>query len=82
MQTIRILQTDYVHHANRTIETLLIGGSKKLYIYNHQGQYFKVFTSSTDINNYLNGQKVKILAEFIEEVEMDNFLLTLEYEMR
>jgi hypothetical protein len=78
MNTVTTLRTEYLHFANRSIETVLIGGIKILYIYNHQGQYFKLFESIGTLSNYLSGQKVKTRAEFIDEIEMDEFLLNLD----
>ncbi|MEX0996918.1 MAG: hypothetical protein WDZ45_07710 [Flavobacteriaceae bacterium] len=68
------LNTHYHHFANRTIETLLIGGSKKLYLYNHQGQYFKLFDQKEELDNYLKALPYQMLCEFYSEEEVDIFI--------
>jgi hypothetical protein len=76
MQTINTLHTGYVNFANRTIETVLIGGLKTLFIYNHQGQYYKLFDQKKELTNYLNALPYKMLCEFYSEEELDNYLLS------
>lgn len=68
------LNTQYHHYANRTIDTLLISGSKKLYLYNHQGQYFKLFDQKEELDNYLNALPYQMLCEFYSEEEVDIFI--------
>ncbi|WP_339610832.1 hypothetical protein [uncultured Planktosalinus sp.] len=76
MNKIQLLDTQYLNNANRTIETLLINGSKKLYLYNHQGQYYKIFDQQKELNNYLNAKPYQMLCEFYSEEAVDAFLLT------
>lgn len=77
MNTIKVLNSSYLHFANRTIETLLIAGSKQLYLYNHQGQYFKIFNQKKELENYLSALPYKMVTEFYSEAELDKYLLSL-----
>jgi len=76
MQRIRTLQTDYIHFANRTIETISINKEKVLYLYNHQGQYYKLFDQKEELKNYLNALPYRMLTEFYSEEAVDAFLTT------
>ena len=60
--------------ANRTIETLLINEQQTLYLYNHQGQYYKIFDQKEELEKYLNALPYKMLCEFYNEEALDDFL--------
>jgi hypothetical protein len=64
----------YLHFANRTIETISVTIKKVLYIYNHQGQYYKLFDQKKELTNYLNGLPYQILCELYSEEEVDIFI--------
>ncbi len=74
MNTINVLNTQYLHSANRTIETISIN-NKVFYIYNHQGQYFRLFDQKEELGNYLDAKPYKMLCEFYSEEALDNYLL-------
>jgi hypothetical protein len=74
MNKIDLLDTQFVFFANRTIETLLINEQHTLFLYNHQGQYYKVFNQKEELDNYLNAKPYKMICEFYSEKELDNFL--------
>jgi len=76
MNTINVLNTQHLHFANRTIETLIINEQHTLFLYNHQGQYFKLFDQKKELKNYLNALPYKMLCEFYSEEELDNYLLS------
>jgi hypothetical protein len=73
---IQVLNTHYLHFANRTIEILLINEQQTLYLYNHQGQYFKLFNQKEELKNYLNALPYRMLTEFYSEEAVDAFLTT------
>jgi hypothetical protein len=62
--------------ANRTIETLLINEQHTLFLYNHQGQYYKLFDQKKELKNYLNALPYRMVSEFYSEEELDNYLLS------
>jgi len=76
MNTINVLNTQYLHFANRTIETISINDKKVFYLYNHQGQYFKLFDQKEELTNYLNALPYRMVTEFYSEEELDNYLLS------
>jgi len=69
------LDVSFLHFANRTIETISIN-IKVFYLYNHQGQYFKIFDKKKELINYLNALPYRMLTEFYSEEEVDNYLLS------
>lgn len=74
MNKIDLLNTQFVFFANRTIETLLINEQKTLYLYNHQGQYYKLFDQKKELEKYLNALPYQMLCEFYSEEAVDGFL--------
>ena len=74
MNKIELQDTNYLHQANRTLETLLINEQKTLYLYNHQGQYYKLFNQKKELDNYLNARPYKMVCEFYSEEAVDEFL--------
>lgn len=74
MNKIDLIDTQNVFFANRTIETLLINEQQTLYLYNHQGQYFKLFDQKEELDNYLNAVPYKMLGEFYSDEEVDAYL--------
>jgi hypothetical protein len=68
------LDVSYLNSANRTIETISINNEKVLYLYNHQGQYYKLFDQKKELTNYLNGLPYQILCELYSEEEVDIFI--------
>ena len=71
------LVTSYINSTNRTIETLQIGSSKKIILYNHQVQYIKLFDQKVELTNYLNALPYRMFNEFYSEEKMDKYLLSL-----
>jgi len=76
MNSIKVLNTSYLHYSNRTIETLLINEQHTLFLYNHQGQYYKLFDQKKELKNYLNALPYRMVSEFYSEEELDNYLLS------
>lgn len=74
MNKVDLIYTQTVFFANRTLETLLINEQQTLYVYNHQGQYYKLFDQKEELNNYLNAQPYKMLCEFYSEEAVDAYL--------
>lgn len=74
MNTIELLDSNYFQSANRTIETLLINEQQTLYLYNHQGQYYKVFNQREELDKYLNALPYQMVGEFYSEEAVDAFL--------
>jgi hypothetical protein len=58
------------------IIVVLIGTLKTLYLYNHQGQYYKLFDQKEELTNYLNAMPYRMVSEFYSEEELDNYLLS------
>ncbi|MGF1555241.1 hypothetical protein [Paucihalobacter sp.] len=71
----KLLNTTFVHFACRNIETILLDNQQLLYVYNHQGQYFKVFNDLQELLNFYTGVKFQMLHEFYRESDLDYFLL-------
>lgn len=71
----KLLDTTFVNFANRTIETILLDNQQLFYVYNHQGQYFKVFNDLQELLNFHTGDKYQMLHEFYTEADLDYFLL-------
>lgn len=78
MNKIDLLDTQFVFFANRTIETLLINEQQTLFLYNHQGQYYKLFDQKEELDNYLGAEPYKMLCEFYSEEAVDAFLVKRE----
>lgn len=74
MNTIELLDSNYFQSANRTIETLQINGQQTHYLYNHQGEYYKVFNQKQELNKYLNALPYQMVGEFYREEAVDEFL--------
>jgi|GEM_PF-5871539 len=75
MNKVDLIGTQNVFFANRTLETLIINEQQTLFLYNHQGQYFKVFDQKEELDNYLDAKPYKMLCEFYSEEALDDFLL-------
>jgi len=73
---VNVIDTEYLHFANRTIETVSMNSQKVLYLYNHQGQYFKLFDQKKELKNYLNALPYRMVTEFYSEDEVDDYLLS------
>tara|TARA_R110000850_G_C9994993_1_gene467539 strand:+ start:13048 stop:13284 length:237 start_codon:yes stop_codon:yes gene_type:complete len=74
MNNVVLIDTQNVFFANRTIETLLVK-QQTLYLYNHQGQYYKLFEQKKELENYLNAMPYRMLQEFYCEEALDAFLV-------
>jgi len=72
---VNVIGTEYLHSANRTIETTSVNNEKVFYLYNHQGQYFKLFDQKKELTNYLNALPYRMVTEFYSEEALDDFLL-------
>lgn len=74
MNKVDLIDTQNVFFANRTLETLLINEQQTLYLYNHQGQYYKLFDQKEELKNYLNALPYQMVGEFYSEEALDKFL--------
>lgn len=74
MNKIDLINTQNAFFANRTLETLLINEQQTLYLYNHQGQYYKLFDQKEELDNYLNARPYTMVCEFYSEEALDEFL--------
>lgn len=79
MNTLTTITTEYIR-SSRTIETVLVSNSKikKLfYVYNYEGVSFRVFKSLLLLLQFFEiGAESDV--HFESEVELDNFLSTIE----
>ncbi len=71
---VNVISMEYLHSANRTLETISINKEKVLYVYNHQGQYYKIFDQKKELTNYLKALLYKMIKEFYNEEELDAYL--------
>lgn len=76
MNRINLIDTQYVYFANRTIETLKLPNGQVYYLYNHQGQYYKLFNQKEELENYLNALPYQMVDEFYSEAALDAYLMT------
>jgi 3-phosphoglycerate kinase len=74
MNKIELQNTNYLHRSNRTIETLLINEQQTLFLYNHQGQYYKLFDQKEELEKYLNALPYQMVSEFYSEEALDFYL--------
>ena len=75
MNTFQTINTDYIK-SSRTIETVLVSKEnlKKLFfIYNYEGNSFRVFTNHLDLINFFQN-KAKCNFHFNSEIQLDSFL--------
>jgi hypothetical protein len=79
MNSFKIISTDYLR-SSRTIETVLISNStteKKIWIYNYEGWFFRVFENLLDMMKFFdNTFEPKICFE--NEIELDKYLETVQ----
>lgn len=80
MNTTRTLNTEYLR-PSRTIETVLVSNfslEKIFFIYNYEGNSFRLFESHLSLLNFLNENETE--SDFIFETEehLDSFLLNIE----
>lgn len=75
MNNIQFINTTYLH-PNRTLETLQLPNGQLYYLYNHQGQYYKLFDQKEELDKYLNALPYEMLCEFYSEAAVDVFLMT------
>lgn len=77
MNTLTMTNVDYLR-ANRTIETIQLSNNdsaKTVFIFNYEGKHFRVFENENDAYKSTDSEaNIKIIAEFIKENELDNFL--------
>lgn len=74
MNTIELLDSNYFQSTNRTLETLQINNQQTLYLYNHQGQYYKIFDQKEELDKYLNALPYEMLCEFYSEEALGVYL--------
>ena len=75
MNTFQAIHTEYLR-PSRTIETVLISKgrlSQPFFIYNYEGNSFKVFENHVDLINFFQ-DKAKCDFEFGTDEELDCFL--------
>lgn len=75
MNTFKTINTDYLR-PSRTIETVLVtrnNSSKVFFIYNYEGNSFRVFENHWDLINFFQN-KVESSFHFSNEVEIDEYL--------
>lgn len=79
MNHIQLINTEYLR-ASRTIETIIITNEKSsdtFFVYNYEGNSFRVFTSHLNlINFFLNRSESDF--HFGKEDELDHFLKEVE----
>lgn len=65
----------YYLRPNRTIETILLKNiGKVVYVYNFEGNHFRLFTTLIDLVHFFQfGVEPKL--DFSNELDLDNFLL-------
>lgn len=73
MNTINNYTVDYIT-ANKTIETISLKNTDRIfYIYNYEGNHFRVFTEIIDLLKFFQfGIEPK--ESFLTEFELDNFI--------
>jgi hypothetical protein len=68
------ISTSYIR-SSRTIETVLVLESKAvLYVYNYEGNSFRVFDDVLKLIEFFNQGKDESIAHFETEEELDAFL--------
>lgn len=75
MNTFQNINTDYIK-SSRSIETVLVSNEnlKKLFfIYNYEGNSFRVFENHLDLINFFQN-KAECNFHFNSEIELDSFL--------
>lgn len=65
MNKVDLIDKQNVFFANRTIEILLINEQQTLFLYNHQGQYYKLFDQKEEVENYLNALPYQMVCDFL-----------------
>lgn len=78
---IKTVQTDYLK-PSETIETIFISNmdnEKIVYLYNFEGNHFRLFFNIIDLISFFNN-KVVDFKEFANENDLDNFLIKFEIE--
>lgn len=76
MNDFRTVNTDYLT-PSRTIETVLVSDGhheKAFFVYNYEGHSFNVFDAHLDLINFFQNDKIKAVAEFTTEMDLDGFL--------
>lgn len=75
MNTFKALDVAYIR-SSRTIETILISNgnnSKAFFVYNHEGNSFRVFEDHLDLIHFFQ-DKAESNYHFNTEIELDDFL--------
>lgn len=79
MNLFKTINTDYIR-ASRTIETILVSKnnlSKVFFVYNYEGNSFRVFENHLGLINFFQ-DKAESDFYFDTEIELDNFLYRAE----
>jgi hypothetical protein len=80
MTTIQTIYTEHIRYANRTLECVEISKNQSVlhyWIYNFQGNHFRVFQSVTDAFAFLNNETSNnCIADFETEEALDDFLMS------
>jgi hypothetical protein len=82
MNQIQVIGTDYIRYASRSIDHLVVSNSNKrieLWIYNYEGQHFRVFESVTNAIQHINYSSTNSLIDFDNEDDLDSYLLNLKF---
>lgn len=75
MNNFQTIETEYLR-ASRTIETVIVsrnGSSKVFFIYNHEGNSFRVFQNLMSLANFFR-DKAETDFHFNTELQLDYFL--------
>lgn len=74
MNTINQIDTYYLR-ASRTVETILIKNKQKtVYVYNYEGNHFRLFSKLVDLINFFKtGIEPKL--EFSNECDLDHYII-------
>lgn len=82
MNQIEVLDTDYIRYASRSIDHLFVSNTNKrieLWIYNYEGQHFRVFDSVKNAMQHINYSSANSLIDFNNEADLDSYLLNLKF---
>ncbi|MDO7172115.1 hypothetical protein [Mariniflexile sp. AS56] len=78
MNTLQTINTEYLR-ASKTLETTVVSKenlSKVFFIYNYEGNSFRVFENHLDLINFFQNKSDSFI-HFSTETDLDNFLLNV-----
>jgi hypothetical protein len=78
MNNFKAIEVDYLR-PSRTIETILVSNDnleRIFFVYNYEGNYFRVFESIIDLINFFD-ENIESKIYFENESDLDNYLLNV-----